>query len=74
MISDRSLLATLAPLKPRHLFNLSMKLLNLPTGGTVLLRFTRRILSQVVGHDIFRALDTKHKPKQFHSMPFGEVL
>ena len=51
-----------------------MKLLNLPTNGTVLLSFTRRILSQVVGHDIFRALGREYKPEQLHSMPFGEIL
>jgi hypothetical protein len=74
MISNRPLLPTLASLKTGHLFDLPMKLLNLPTSGTVLLSFTRRILSQVVGHDIFRALGIKHKPEQFHLMPFGEIL
>ena len=59
MISNRPLLPTLASLKTCHLFDLPMKLLNLPTSGTVLLSFTRRILSQVVGHDIFRALGIK---------------
>ena len=74
MISDSSLLTALTPLKSRHLFDLAMKLLNLPTNGTLFLRFNRRILSQVVGYDVFRALCKKHKPEQFHSMSFGEVL
>jgi hypothetical protein len=49
------------------IFILPVKLLNLPTNGTVLLSFTRRILSPVIGSDIFRALDRTPKPEQLHS-------
>ncbi len=63
MISHPPLFATLAALKTGDLFGLSVKLLNLPT--------SRRILSEVVGHDIFRALGGAHK---LHSMTFGEIL
>ena len=74
MLSYRPLLPTLATFKTGPLFDLPMKLLKLPTGETVLLSFTRRTLSQVVGHNILRALGTKRKPEQLHTVPFGEIL
>ena len=74
MLSYRPLLPTLATFKTGHLLDLPVKLLNLPTDGTVLSSFTRRILSQVVGRDTLRALGTEHKPEQLHTMPFREIL
>ena len=55
MLSYRPLLPTLATFKTSHLFDLPVKLLNLPKDGTVLSSFTRRILGQVVPRARYKA-------------------
>ena len=74
VIALSPLLAALTLLKPGDLLGLSVKLLNLPTNATLLVGRMGRILSQVVGDDVFRALGRKHKPEQFHPMRFGKIL
>ncbi len=66
--------ATLATLKARHLFGFAVQLLNLPPDGTHPLRVSRRVLSQVVGHDIIRAVWRDHEPEQLQAMTFREIF
>jgi hypothetical protein len=47
-------------LKPRDLFALAMKLLNLPADAAALFHNIRVVLSQVIGNDVIRALVKEH--------------
>ena len=74
MIAHDASLPTLATFQAGQLFGLSMKLLNLPTPATHLLRGRRVVLSPVVGDDIVRALGGQHNPEQFHFVSLGEAF
>src|SRR4051794_2928379 len=64
----------LAALQTGDLLGLAVKLLNLPPQATHLSYGLRVVLSQVVGHDIVRALGRQHDAEQFHLVVLGKVL
>ena len=74
VITLRPLCAALAIFNTSDLFGFAMKLFNLPTQATLFLGSLGRILSDVIGYDIVRALGRQHKPEEFHSMAFGKVF
>jgi len=74
MIAHDASLPTLATFQAGQLFGLSMKLLNLPTPATHLLRGRRVLLSPVVGDDVVRALGGQHNPEQFHLVILGKAF
>lgn len=71
MIAMHSLDATLIRFKPSYLLGLTVKLLNLPTDGTLLTGCIGRMLRMVIGAKILRALGRQRNPEQFHLMAFG---
>ena len=74
MIALDSSLAALAAFDTRELFDLAMKLLDLPADATHFLRRIRRILSQIVGHDPVRAVGRHRDPEQLHLVILGKAL
>ena len=74
MIALDTCLTALTAFQPRHLFACAMQLLNLPAEAARLLCRLRRVLSQVVGHDVVRAVGGDRDPESSHLMVFGEAL
>lgn len=58
--------AALAAFQSGELYGFPVKLLNLPAQAAHLLYRLLVSLSQIVGHDIVRALGRQHDPEQFH--------
>ena len=73
MITLDARFATLARLDSRQLLDFAVILLDLPAKGARLLCAFRRILSQIVGHDPFRAARRHHNPKEFHLVVAGKA-
>ena len=65
--------APLARLDSRQLLDFAVILLDLPAKSARLLCALRRILSQIVGHDPFRAARRHHNPKEFHFVVAGKA-
>jgi hypothetical protein len=68
------LLATLTRFNSSGLLQLAVKLLNLPTHGTHLLRVIRGVLSQVVSDDILRLVARDNDAEQFHLLVCAGTL
>src|SRR5262245_42737689 len=74
MIALDTCLATLAAFQPGHLFAFPTHLLNFPAEATRLLCGRSGLLSQVVGHDVVRAVGRHHNPEQLHFVLLGKPL
>ena len=62
----------LAAFQPGHLFAFAVPLLNLPTEAARLLCGLGGILSQVIGHDVVRAVGRHRHPEELHLMGVRE--
>src|SRR5271157_4265552 len=66
MITDDPGFPALAAFDPGQLFGFAVKLLDLPAQAAHFLYDLRVVLSQVVRHDIVRALGRQHHSEEFH--------
>ena len=67
-------LAALAAFQPGDLFAFAVQLLDLPAEAARLLCRLRGILSQVVGHNVVRAVGRHLNPEQLHLVVFGKAF
>ena len=74
MIALRTVKAALASLNSCNLLDFAVKLLNLPSLTTRFLSISRRILSYIVGGEIFRAVGCDHYSKQFQPCVSSKFL
>ncbi len=74
MVALDARLPTLATLQACQLFPFAVQLLNLPTKAARFLCRLRRILSQVVGDDIVRAVGGDRDPEALRLVVFGKAF
>ena len=67
-------LTTLTTFEPRALFACAMQLLNLPTEAARLLCRLSGMLSQLVGHNVGRAVGRHRNPEPLHLVVFGKAF